>query len=89
MLSGAFLKCMGVGGGLIVAIGAQNAFLLRQGLQRHFVLACVLICIGCDVTLIALGASSVGRFVAASPLLLQVIRIGGALFLIEYGRRAA
>lgn len=89
MLSSAFLKGMGVGGGLIVAIGAQNAFLLRQGLQRHFVLACVLICVACDVTLIALGAGSVGRFVAASPLVLHAIRVGGALFLIEYGRRAA
>jgi L-lysine exporter family protein LysE/ArgO len=89
MLSSAFFKGMGVGSGLIVAIGAQNVFLLRQGLQRHFVLACVLICVTCDVTLIALGACSVGRFVATSPVLLQVIRVGGALFLIEYGRRAA
>lgn len=89
MLSSAFFKGMAMGGGLIVAIGAQNAFVLRQGLQRHFILACVLVCIACDVLLIALGAGSVGRLVAANPVLLGAIRVGGALFLIEYGRRAA
>lgn len=89
MLSSAFFKGMAMGGGLIMAIGAQNAFVLRQGLQRHYVLACVLVCIACDVLLIALGAGSVGRLVAANPALLGAIRIGGALFLFEYGRRAA
>lgn len=89
MFSAAFFKGMGVGGGLIVAIGSQNAFLLRQGLQRQYVLACTLICITCDITLIALGAGSVGKFVAESPALLGIMRIGGALFLAEYGRRAA
>lgn len=89
MLGSAFFKGMAMGGGLIVAIGAQNAFLLRQGLQRHFVLACVALCIICDATLIALGAGGVGRFVVASPFLLGLIRVGGALFLLEYGRRAA
>lgn len=89
MLSSAFLKGMGVGGSLIVAIGAQNAFLLRQGLQQQHVLGCVLICVVCDIALIAAGAGSVGQLVAASPLLLTIIRFGGALFLLEYGRRAA
>lgn len=89
MLASAFFKGMAVGGGLIVAIGAQNAFLLRQGIYRQHVVACLLICIGCDALLIGLGAGSVGRFIAGSSWLLGAIRIAGALFLLEYGRRAA
>jgi L-lysine exporter family protein LysE/ArgO len=50
---------------------------------------CVLACIVCDLLLIALGAGSVGRLIANTPVLLEGVRIGGALFLIEYGRRAA
>jgi len=89
MLGLAVFKGMGMGAGLIVAIGAQNVFLLRQGLQRQHVLLCAAVCIVCDMALIALGASSVGRLIAAQPALLGVIRVGGALFLLEYGRRAA
>lgn len=88
MISGVFFKGMAMGGGLIVAIGAQNAFLLRQALQRQYVVMCVLACIVCDLLLIALGAGS-GRLIANTPVLLEGVRIGGALFLIEYGRRAA
>jgi len=72
-----------------VAIGAQNAFLLRQGIQRQHVLLCAAACIAGDILLIGLGAGSVGRLVASTPWLLGAIRIGGALFLLEYGRRAA
>lgn len=89
MISGVFFKGMAMGGGLIVAIGAQNAFLLRQALQRQYVVMCVLACIVCDILLIALGAGSVGQLIAATPVLLEGVRVGGALFLIEYGRRAA
>jgi L-lysine exporter family protein LysE/ArgO len=89
MVSGAFFKGMAMGGGLIIAIGAQNAFLLRQALQRQYVVMCVFACILCDILLIALGAGSVGRLIATTPVLLEAVRIAGALFLIEYGRRAA
>jgi L-lysine exporter family protein LysE/ArgO len=89
MLSAAFVKGMLMGGGLIIAIGAQNAFLLRQALQRRYVVMCILTCVCCDVLLIALGAGSVGRTIASSPTLLEIVRIGGAIFLVEYGRRAA
>jgi len=54
MLGLAVFKGMGMGAGLIVAIGAQNAFLLRQGLQRQHVLLCAAVCIVCDMALIAL-----------------------------------
>ncbi|MFM2086750.1 MAG: hypothetical protein RLZZ237_1619, partial [Pseudomonadota bacterium] len=43
-----FLKGMGLGASLIVAIGTQNAFLLKQGLKRHYVLTCILVCLLCD-----------------------------------------
>ena len=89
MLSSSFFKGMAMGGGLIVSIGAQNAFLLRQALQRQHVLLCAVACIIGDILLISLGAGSVGRLVASTPWLLGAIRIGGALFLFEYRRRAA
>lgn len=89
MWSGMFFKGMGLGGGLIVAIGAQNAFLLRQGLRGRHVLACAAVCLACDCLLIALGASSVGRLLGGDATLLLCMRYGGALFLLEYGRRAA
>lgn len=89
MISSAFVKGMAMGGGLIVAIGAQNAFLLRQAVQGRYVVMCIATCICCDVLLIALGAGGVGRVIISSPMLMDAVRIGGALFLVEYGRRAA
>lgn len=74
---------------MIVAIGAQNAFLLKQGVQRCHAVVSALACALCDILLIVLGASSVGSFIVGHPALLGAIRIGGALFLLEYGRRAA
>jgi L-lysine exporter family protein LysE/ArgO len=89
MLSSVFFKGIGLGGSLIIAIGAQNAFLLKQGLQGRHVLLCAAVCMGCDIVLIGLGVSSVGRVVASNAALLGLIRVAGALFLFEYGRRAA
>ncbi len=89
MLSSAFIKGIGLGASLIIAIGAQNAFLLKQGLQGRHVLLCAAVCMGCDMLLIGLGVSSVGRLVACDAALLGLIRVAGALFLLEYGRRAA
>ncbi len=48
----AFLKGLGISASLIIAIGAQNAFVLRQGLLRQYVLTCALICTLCDMVLI-------------------------------------
>ncbi len=89
MWDAAFFKGMGMGGGLIIAIGSQNAFLLKQGLQRKHVALCALTCMACDILLIGLGAGSMGQIIGAMPQLLMAMRIGGALFLLEYGRRAA
>ena len=74
---------------LIVAIGAQNAFVLRQGLAQAHVLPVVLTCALSDAVLIALGVAGFGALTAAWPWLPQLLRWGGAAFLIVYGARAA
>lgn len=74
---------------LIAAIGAQNAFVLRQGIRSEHVLPVVAVCIGGDVLLIAAGIGGLGGLVAASPNLLIATRIGGAAFLFGYGLMAA
>lgn len=70
---------------LIVAIGAQNAFVLRQGLLKKHVLVIVLICAISDATLIALGVLGLGALISALPWLLEVIRWVGVAFLVWYG----
>jgi L-lysine exporter family protein LysE/ArgO len=74
---------------LIVAIGAQNAFVLRQGLRREYVLPVVLICSAADAALIGAGIAGVGALLAAHPVAVDVTRYGGAAFLAGYGLLAA
>jgi L-lysine exporter family protein LysE/ArgO len=78
---------------LIVAIGAQNAFVLRQGLRRQHVGAVVAVCALSDVVLIAVGVAGLGRLVDAMPWFVDAARWGGAAFLAGYAvlalRRAA
>jgi L-lysine exporter family protein LysE/ArgO len=74
---------------LIVAIGAQNAFVLRQGIKREHVLAVVMVCAVSDALLITLGVAGLGTLVQSSPNLLAIARYGGAAFLIAYGLFAA
>lgn len=77
-----------LGGGLIVAIGAQNAFVLRLGLLRSHVFAICLLCALSDAVLIVLGIAGLGTLVQRSPLLLIAVTYGGALFLFVYGLMA-
>ncbi|TDV44845.1 LysE/ArgO family amino acid transporter [Actinophytocola oryzae] len=79
----------GTGLSLIVAIGAQNAFVLRQGIRRHGVLVVVAICALSDAVLIALGVGGVGAVVLAFPTILTVVGIAGGAFLLCYGFLAA
>jgi L-lysine exporter family protein LysE/ArgO len=81
-------KGFGLGAGLIIAIGAQNAYVLRQGLRREHVFVVATVCFLCDVVLIAAGAAGVGTLVAADPTLTAVAAAGGAAFLLVYGLRA-
>ncbi len=75
----------GTGLSLIVAIGAQNAFVLRQGIRRDAVLAVVAICAASDAVLIALGVAGVGSVVHARPVTLTVVGLAGGTFLVCYG----
>lgn len=70
---------------LILAIGAQNAFVLRQGLRREHVLAVVLVCAGSDALLIAAGVAGFGAAQALVPWLGTAMRWGGVAFLLAYG----
>jgi len=85
----AALAGLGLGFSMIVAIGAQNAFVLRQGIRREHVLAVVAICALSDVALITLGIAGTGWVIDAVPWLMTAVRIGGALFLAAYGVLAA
>nr|WP_202428830.1 LysE family transporter [Streptomyces sp. SID4945] len=74
---------------LIVAIGAQNAFVLRQGARRQAVLAVVGICAASDAVLIALGVAGLGAVVTAWPVALTAVGLAGGGFLLCYGALAA
>lgn len=74
---------------LIVAIGAQNTFVLRQGIRREHRLPIVLICALSDAALVLAGIAGLGALIEASPTLLAVARYGGAAFLFAYGVFAA
>jgi L-lysine exporter family protein LysE/ArgO len=79
----------GMGMSLIVAIGAQNAFVLRQGIRREAVGLVVLICAGSDAALIAAGVGGMGAAVQARPAALSVVGILGGAFLLGYAVLAA
>jgi L-lysine exporter family protein LysE/ArgO len=74
---------------LIAAIGAQNAFVLRQGIRREHVLPVVALCTLSDIVLISAGIAGVGALISAHPGSLNVAKFGGALFLVGYGLLAA
>ncbi|GAA2018769.1 LysE/ArgO family amino acid transporter [Nocardioides sp. P86] len=73
---------------LIVAIGAQNAFVLRQGLLRRHVGAVVAVCAVSDLVLILAGVAGIGTLVERAPLALEVVRWLGVAFLTAYGLRS-
>ncbi len=75
--------------GLIVAIGAQNALVLRQGLMRAHLGPVVVVCTLSDWLLIALGVFGLGALIQSSPTLMLLFRYGGAAFLLVYGLRSA
>jgi L-lysine exporter family protein LysE/ArgO len=79
----------GTGLSLIVAIGAQNAFVLRQGIRRDAVLLVVAICATSDAALIAFGVGGVGAVIAVWPAALTVVGMVGGGFLLCYGFLAA
>ena len=74
---------------LIAAIGAQNAFVLRQGIRREHVLPVVMLCTVSDIVLMSAGIAGVGALISAHPSALNIAKFGGALFLVGYGLLAA
>jgi len=74
---------------LIAAIGAQNAFVLRQGIRREHLLAVVALCTVSDIALISAGIAGVGALISAHPSALNIAKFGGAFFLVGYGLLAA
>ncbi len=93
MLPSAFSTGFALSATLIVAIGAQNAFVLRQGLRREHVGAIVLFCALADLLLIGAGVGGLARVLGSSARLLMLLTLSGAVFLTCYGvfalRRAA
>jgi L-lysine exporter family protein LysE/ArgO len=90
--SSSFLSVLaGVGFGLslIVAIGAQNAFVLRQGIRKEHVLPVVAVCAASDAVLIVVGVAGLGSLLELAPWLLDGMRFGGAAFLLGYALFAA
>lgn len=80
-----YVTGLGMGLSLILAIGAQNAFVLRQGLRNEHVFLVCLTCATSDALLITLGVTSFGQIVGLLPWLDPVMRGAGAVFLIWYG----
>jgi L-lysine exporter family protein LysE/ArgO len=74
---------------LIAAIGAQNAFVLRQGIRREHVLPVVALCTVSDIVLISAGIAGIGALITAHPSALNIAKFGGAAFLVGYGLMAA
>ena len=87
-ISSVFTQGLLLGLGLIVAIGAQNIFVLRQGLKREHVGAIVLFCALADATLMTAGVMGMGQALGANPMLARALALAGAAFLTVYGWRA-
>lgn len=83
-----FVEGCGTGAGLIIAIGAQNAFVLKQGILKNHVFVTVLICALLDALLISLGVGGFGALLTTNILLLNFAKWGGAGFLFYYGFRS-
>ncbi len=83
-----YLNGLLVAGGLIMAIGAQNAYVLAQSLRREHHVSVALLCIVCDALLIAAGVFGLANVLADNPTFLAVARWGGVTFLLWYGAKA-
>lgn len=83
-----FFQGLLLGLGLIVAIGAQNVFVLRQGIRREHVSSVVLFCAIADLVLISAGVMGMAQALKGSPGLERVLALAGAAFLFGYGWRA-
>jgi L-lysine exporter family protein LysE/ArgO len=88
MFGPAFTTGFALGGTLIVAIGAQNAFVLRQGIRKEHVAAIVAFCALSDLLLIGAGVAGLAGILGDSPTLVALLTIAGSAFLVWYGVKA-
>jgi L-lysine exporter family protein LysE/ArgO len=82
------LEGFGTSAGLIIAIGAQNAFVLKQGILKNHVFVTATLCFILDAVLITLGIAGFGKILTSNAILLSCARWGGAAFLLYYGFRS-
>ena len=83
-----FIEGCGTGAGLIIAIGAQNAFVLKQGILKNYVFITAFLCSCIDALLISLGIGGFGAILTSNLILLTVAKWGGVAFLAYYGYRS-
>lgn len=81
----AFIQGMAIGGSLIMAVGAQNAFVLKQGLKQSHSLPIAALCSLIDAIMITAGVAGLGHLILAFPLIKDIASFGGAIFLFIYG----
>jgi L-lysine exporter family protein LysE/ArgO len=87
-MTGIWLSGLAAGMGLIIAIGAQNVFVLTQGMSGRHLIAVPLVCFLCDVALMTLGVGGFASFLATDLRFTAVAAAGGAVFLAVYGFRS-
>ena len=80
---------LSLGASLVVAVGAQNTFVLQQGLRREHVGAVVAVCLGLDAILMTLGVQGVAAALGSHPPVLAAMGVAGAAFLLMYAWQAA
>lgn len=83
-----YLNGLLVTAGLIMAIGAQNAFVLAQGLKREHHIPAAMLCVLCDALLIGCGVFGLAQLLARDDLLMSIARWAGVIFLVCYGALA-
>ena len=88
LMGSVFLQGLALSLGLIVAIGAQNAFVLRQGLRREHVASVVFFCAISDALLIAAGVLGMAQALGERPMLANALALAGSVFLAVYGWKA-
>jgi L-lysine exporter family protein LysE/ArgO len=81
----AFFQGLAIGASLIMAVGAQNAFVLKQGIRGQHSLSIALLCSVIDALMIAAGVAGLGKLILASPALTHLASLGGSAFLLWYG----
>ena len=84
-----FLTGVLTGLALIVAVGAQNAFVLRQGIRGEHVLAVIVVCMVSDIVALTAGVAGLGVVMERWPAVLPIAQVGGGLYLLAFGVQSA